>query len=158
MAFAFVLISWLTSSSRLVVSTDIEAVFFSSDSAEPAGGTSEWHESRRDAASQHAFQDSTCFSSPADVGAEHIEPSHQPREWASVAAGDRFKSNLWHQTAFNRFKLIPPTRIQARLCALPGRTWFWWKCYTYDRKPVLNRALEGSGFARLAPKTANVSE
>lgn len=83
-----------------VASTDIEAVFSSSDSAEPAGGTSEWHESRRNAASQHAFQDSTRFCSPADVGAEHIEPSHQPRERASVAAGDRFKSNLWHQTAF----------------------------------------------------------
>lgn len=82
---------------KAIASSDIEAVFSSSDSAEPAGGTSQWHESRRDTAPQHAFQDSTRFSSPADVGAEHIEPSHQPREWASVSAGDRFKSNLWQR-------------------------------------------------------------
>lgn len=57
-------------------------------SAEPAGGTSEWHESRCDTTAQHAVQDPAGVGPPADVWEEHPEPSHQPRERASTAAGE----------------------------------------------------------------------
>lgn len=57
------------------------------DSAEPAWGTSEWHESGCDTTSQYAVQDPTSVGPPADVWEEHPEPSHQSRDRATTSAG-----------------------------------------------------------------------
>lgn len=73
-------------------------------SAEPAGGTSEWHESRCNTTAQHAVQDPTGVGEAADVWAEHPEPPHQPRQWTSTAAGEMERGCQGDRVVLESFK------------------------------------------------------
>lgn len=69
-------------------------------SFEPVGGAAERHEGWRDPATGHAFQGPAHHRPPADVRAEHPQPTGQQGHWDAHAPGQQPAST--HSTHTNR--------------------------------------------------------